>query len=220
MEVRMSKFVVVAGNIGVGKSSLVNLLSEYLGWKPFFEPVVENPYLADFYTDMERWGFHSQVFFLSHRVNIHQSIMAYNGSVIMDRSIYEDAEIFAKNLFLTAQFEERDYQTYRVLYTAFMKVIQPPDLIIYLRASVNTLQERIAQRARSYEREISDDYLAQLNELYEHWVRQIDFCPVLTIPADDLDFVARPQHLSLIAEKILQRLSGVEEVVFDNQEIH
>jgi len=216
----MSKFVVVAGNIGVGKSSLVNLLSEYLGWEPFFEPVVENPYLADFYTDMERWGFHSQVFFLSHRVNIHQSIMAFNGSVVMDRSIYEDAEIFAKNLFLTAQFEERDYETYRVLYSAFMKVIQPPDLIIYLRASVSTLQKRIAQRARSYEGEISDDYLSQLNELYEQWVRQIDFCPVLTIPADDLDFVARPQHLSLIAEKILQRLSGVEEVVFDNQKIH
>ena len=216
----MKKFIVVAGNIGVGKSSLVNLLSEYIGWEPFFEPVVENPYLADFYMDMDRWGFHSQIYFLSHRIQMHQAITNFQGSVIMDRSIYEDAEIFARNLFLNQQLSERDYKTYCSVYESFKQVIHAPDLIIYLRASVPTLQQRIAQRARAYEREIEDTYLAQLNTLYSRWVSGIDFCPVLTIPADDLDFVARPEHLSMIAEKILQRLSGVEEVVFNHQKIH
>lgn len=216
----MKKFIVVAGNIGVGKSSLVNLLSKYIGWEPFFEPVVENPYLADFYTDMDRWGFHSQIYFLSHRIRMHQAITTFQGSVIMDRSIYEDAEIFAKNLFLNQQLSERDYKTYWGVYDSFKQIIHSPDLIIYLRASVPTLQQRIAQRAREYEREIESTYLEQLNTLYSQWVSAIDFCPVLTIPADDLDFVDRPEHLSMIAEKILQRLSGIEEIVFNHQEIY
>lgn len=214
----MKKFIIVAGNIGVGKSTLVNLLSAYLGWVAFFEPVVENPYLSDFYTDMSRWGFHSQVHFLSSRVKIHQRIMKQELSAIQDRSIYEDAEIFAKNLFRNGYLSERDYRTYTELYETFMDIITPPDLMIYLRADINTLRKRIEQRNRSYEQSIDVEYLVRLNGLYEEWINDFEWCPVLTVPADDLDYVSHPQHLRLVADKILQRLGGVEEVVFQPRE--
>ena len=186
----MKKYITVAGNIGVGKSTLVEMIYQRIDFQPFFEPVTENPYLADFYANMNAWSFHSQIFFLTHRIRIHQQLILSPTSVIQDRSIYEDAENFAKNLFLNQQLSERDYKTYCSVYESFKQVIHAPDLIIYLRASVPTLQQRIAQRARAYEREIEDTYLAQLNTLYSQWVGGIDFCPVLTIPADDLDFVA------------------------------
>jgi deoxyadenosine/deoxycytidine kinase len=211
----MDKFIAVAGNIGVGKSTLVMLLSENLGWTPFFEPVTENPYLADFYEDMQAWGFHSQIYFLMRRLRIHRKLMDMKGSVIQDRSVYEDAEIFAHNLFLQKAINQRDYATYQELYQVLVEFLPPPDLVIYLRASVSTLVSRISKRNRDYERTISPDYLADLNQLYEEWVDHFNLCPVLTVPCDNLDYVAKPQHLSLIAEKVRDILVGKEEVRFD-----
>lgn len=215
----MKKFIVVAGNIGVGKSSLVELLCPYLGCEPFFEPVAENPYLSDFYHDMSGWSFHSQVFFLSHRLQIHLRLAQYPGSVIQDRSIYEDAEIFARNLSLQGNFSQRDYETYRSLYLTLIEYLPPPDLVIYLRASVPTLLKRIALRDRSYERKIAPEYLTRLNTLYEDWIGRFTFCPVLTVPADDLDYVAHSRHLELVARKVQDKLMGKEEVVFAPDEL-
>jgi deoxyadenosine/deoxycytidine kinase len=215
----MKKYIVVAGNIGVGKSTLVGMLCEHLGWDPFYEPVTENPYLTDFYRDMNTWGFHSQVFFLAHRLQIHRAILQHPGSVVQDRSIYEDAEIFAQNLSLQEQFNARDYETYRALYQAVYDFLPPPDLVIYLRASVQTLMHRIAQRNRSYEKSISPDYLGQLNGLYRQWIDRFTLCPVLTVPADDLDYVAHPHHLDLIVRKVQEKLTGKEVVVFDPEEL-
>ncbi len=215
----MKKFIAVAGNIGVGKSTLVERLCQRLGWQPFYEPVTENPYLADFYGDMHAWSFHSQVFFLTHRLRIHQQILRWQGSVIQDRSIYEDADIFARNLYLQGYFASRDYETYHALYQTLADFIPPPDLVIYLRASVPTLQSRIQQRARDYERGISDAYLDRLNQLYEDWISAFTLCPVLTVPADNLDFVAHPRHLELILSKVQDKLTGKEEVVFSPEEV-
>jgi len=211
----MDKFIAVAGNIGVGKSTLVKLLSEELAWTPFYEPVTENPYLPDFYNDMQTWGFHSQVYFLMRRLRIHRKLMDMNTSVIQDRSVYEDAEIFAHNLYLQDAISERDYQTYRELYQVLVEFLPPPDLVIYLRASVSTLLDRIAIRNRDYESTISADYLTDLNNLYERWVEDFGLCPVLTVPCDNLDYVARPQHLSLIVDKVRGILMGKEEVRFN-----
>lgn len=211
----MEKFIAVAGNIGVGKSTLVKLLSENLNWTPFYEPVTENPYLEDFYADMQTWGFHSQIYFLMRRLRIHRKLMDMEGSVVQDRSVYEDAEIFAHNLFLQDAISERDYATYYELYQVLVEFLPPPDLVIYLRASVGTLIDRIAMRDRTYERTISAEYLSDLNELYENWVENFELCPVLTVPCDNLDYVAKPQHLSLIIEKVRDILMGKEEIRFD-----
>ena len=211
----MEKFIAVAGNIGVGKSTLVRLLSEALGWTPFYEPVTENPYLVDFYDDMQAWGFHSQVYFLMRRLRIHRQLMKMNSSVIQDRSVYEDAEIFAHNLYLQDAITERDYETYRELYQVLVEFLPPPDLVIYLRASVPTLLHRISKRGRDYEKTIAADYLADLNELYESWVDHFDLCPILTIPCDNLDYVAKPQHLGMIVDKVNDILIGKAEVRFD-----
>lgn len=215
----MKKFIAVAGNIGVGKSTLVTLLSERLGWKPFFEPVEENPYLADFYQDMQRWAFHSQIFFLTRRLRIHRQLINYGSSAIQDRSVYEDAEVFANNLFRQGLLGERDYRSYRDLYQVLVEFLPPPDLVIYLRASVPTLVERIRSRGRDYERQISSIYLQQLNELYESWITHFTLCPVLSVPADDLDYVSIPAHLDLIVRKVDEKLMGKDEVVFNSNEM-
>ncbi len=215
----MKKFIAVAGNIGVGKSTLVEKISQRLGYQPFYEPVMENPYLADFYRDMAAWSYHSQTFFLSHRLKIHHDLVLYPGSVIQDRSIYEDAEIFAQNLYLQGFISLRDYSTYRALYENISEFLPPPDLVLYLRASVDTLMERISKRARPYERDITPAYLEGLNHLYEKWFREITLCPVLSVPADQLDFVARPTHLDLIVRKVQERLTGMEEVIFTEDEM-
>ncbi len=215
----MKKFVAVAGNIGVGKSTLVGMLCERLGWQPFYEPVAENPYLADFYKNMKSWAFHSQIFFLTHRLRSHRQLVDHPTSAIQDRSVYEDAEVFAFNLYRQGLIGERDYQTYRELYTVLSDFLPPPDLVVYLRASTKTLLARISKRGRDYERRISNDYLAQLNLLYEEWISSFSLCPVLAVPADDLDYVAHPAHLDLIVSKVQDKLTGKEEVVFAAEEV-
>jgi deoxyadenosine/deoxycytidine kinase len=215
----MKRFIAVAGNIGVGKSTLVTLLAERMGWQPFFEPVTENPYLADFYKDMRAWSFHSQIFFLTRRLRIHHDLVLHPGSAIQDRSVYEDAEVFAQNLYRQDLISQRDYQSYRELYQVLTEFLPAPDLVIYLRAQVPTLQERITQRGRDFERRISPDYLGQLNQLYEEWIANFSLCPVLTVPAGDLDFVSNSWHLDLIQAKIDEKLMGKEEVVFAPEEV-
>jgi deoxyadenosine/deoxycytidine kinase len=214
----MKKFIAVAGNIGVGKSTLVEMICNRLDCQPFYEPVTENPYISDFYKDMTTWSFHSQIFFLTHRLRIHQELVRAPGSVIQDRSIYEDAEVFAYNLFVQGTLNERDYSTYRSLYRTLTEYLPPPDLVIYLRASVDTLLSRISLRNRDYERTIAPQYLQQLNGLYENWIGHFTLCPVLTVPADDLDYVAHPVHLELIASKVQEKLTGKEEVNFTREE--
>ena len=215
----MKKFVAVAGNIGVGKSTLVALLCHRLGWQPFYEPVAENPYLVDFYADMRTWAFHSQIFFLTHRLRAHRQLLDHPTSAIQDRSVYEDAEIFAHNLSRQGLIHTRDYATYRELYEVLTEFLPPPDLVIYLRASVPTLMTRIERRGRDYERQITSMYLAQLNELYETWIAGFNLCPVLTVPSDDLDYVANSGHFDLIVLKVQEKLTGKEEVVFDPEEM-
>jgi deoxyadenosine/deoxycytidine kinase len=215
----MKKFVAVAGNIGVGKSTLVSLLCKRLGWEPFYEPVAENPYLADFYQDMRTWAFHSQIFFLTHRLRAHRQLLDHPTSAIQDRSVYEDAEVFARNLYQQGQINERDYRSYRELYQVLSDFLPPPDLVVYLRASVPKLLERIKLRGRTYERQINEEYLKQLNLLYEEWIQHFSLCPVLTVPADDLDYVANSSHLDLIVRKVQEKLTGKEEVVFNPGEV-
>lgn len=213
------RFVAVAGNIGVGKSTLVELLSDQLGWEPFYEPAGENPYLEDFYRDMRAWAFPSQIFFLARRLQDHRQLLDHPTSAIQDRSVYEDAEVFAQNLYLQHHMSERDYQTYQDLYQVLTNFLPPPDLVIYLRASVLTLQQRIAQRGREYEQQIEEEYLKRLNDLYEAWIANFTLCPVLTVPADDLDYVAHDAHLRLIVSKINDKLAGQEEVVFNPEDL-
>ncbi len=215
----MKKFVAVAGNIGVGKSTLVGMLCKSLGWQPFYEPVADNPYLADFYADMATWAFQSQIFFLTRRLRSHYELSQHPTSVIQDRSVYEDADIFAQNLFMQGYIQARDYQCYRDLYETAVQLLPPPDLMIYLRASVPTLMNRISRRGRDYERTIAPGYLQSLNDLYETWISNFVLCPVLTLPADDLDYVAYSGHLRLIASKIQDKLTGNEEVGFEAEEV-
>ncbi len=208
------RFIAIAGNIGVGKSTLTRLVSQRLGWEPFYEAVSENPYLADFYQEMGRYAFHSQIFFLSRRLRHHRRLLDFPGSVVQDRSVYEDAEVFARALHLQGHIAERDYVTYRELYEVLVEFLPPPDLIVYLRAAVPTLLTRIQQRGRAFEQNMDPGYLAQLNDLYEGWLENFAQCPVLAIPCDDLDFVRSDTHLQLIISKIMDKLSGKEEVVF------
>ena len=216
---KVKKFVAVAGNIGVGKSTLVTMLCDRLDWQPFYEPVGENPYLADFYHDMRAWAFHSQIFFLTRRLRAHRQLMDHPSSVVQDRTVYEDAEVFAYNLYRQGLIDDRDYSAYRELYQVLTEFLQPPDLVIYLRATVSTLDDRIRSRGRDYERQISPGYLEQVNRLYEAWIARFNLCPVLTVPADTLDYVANPRHLDLIVEKVEEKLMGKEEVVFDPDEV-
>lgn len=192
---RRDYFVAVAGNIGAGKSSLTRLMSAAFGWKPFYEANAENPYLADFYEDMERWSFHSQVYFLGKRLEHHHQLLAHPGSAVQDRTVYEDAEIFACNLYRQGKMSERDYASYRDLYYAVRAFLPPPDLVIYLQASTDTLMAHIRKRGRDYEQNIDVAYIAQLNRLYADWIADWSACPVLTVNLDTHDFIANPDDL-------------------------
>lgn len=201
--------VTIAGNIGVGKSTLVGILAEEFGWQPYYELVADHPYLDDYYTDQERWGFHSQIWFLSQRFEQHQEIADTPVSVCQDRSIYEDYEVFVKGLLEQGIFSHRDFRTYRRLFQALVRNVTPPTLLVYLRASVPTLLERINGRSRPYERTIPAAYLEQLNRRYEEWLRRFELCPILTIATDDLDFAhditARREIVDLIGQHVGMR---------------
>jgi deoxyadenosine/deoxycytidine kinase len=189
-------FVTVAGNIGAGKSSLTRLLGERFRWKPYYESVDDNPYLSDFYTDMHRWSFHLQIYFLANRFKCHKLIVESSESVIQDRSIYEDAEIFARNLYDIGKMEKRDYDNYASLFHVMMEYLKPPDLMIYLEASVDTLVRQITRRGRSFEQGIQRGYLEQLNNLYTDWIDNYKLGPLLVIPSDNLDFVNKNEDLA------------------------
>ena len=202
----MRHFIVVAGNIGAGKSTLVRLLSDRLGFTPFYEPVSENPYLADFYDDMPRWAFHSQLYYLTRRLRIHQELLSVTGSVIQDRSVYEDAEIFARNLYLQGDINPRDYAVYQDLYQILIDLLPPPSLILYLQASVPTLEARIARRGREYESGIPAEYLTRLNTLYEDWMANFKQCPVCTIPTDALNLADQEADVQHVVELVRTQL--------------
>jgi deoxyadenosine/deoxycytidine kinase len=183
------KFIAVAGNIGSGKSSLVQFLTSTYHVAPFYEPNDENPYLADFYSDMRRWAFHSQMFFLSNKFRMHLEADRAAGVVVQDRTIFEDAEIFATALHQMRRIDGRDWQTYWDFYQTILGAIQPPDLLIYVRASIRTLRRRIRLRGRAMEQNIPLDYLKRLERLYEQWVADYSLSEVLVLESDKLDYV-------------------------------
>jgi deoxyadenosine/deoxycytidine kinase len=207
-------FIVVAGNIGVGKTSLTERVGARLGLQMDYESVADNPYLADFYADMTEWAFHLQVFFLGHRAEQHLALARAPQGAICDRSIYEDYHIFSHALHRLGHLSERDLGAYRRLFNLVVGQLPTPDLLLYLKASPATLVERIRHRGRGIESGITAEYLALLNGLYDAWLESFDLCPVLTIPADTLDFVNRPAHFELVVAKIQDKLAGKEEVVF------
>jgi deoxyadenosine/deoxycytidine kinase len=199
-------FIAVAGNIGTGKTTLAQMLSKRFNWNAHFESVSDNPYLADFYADMSRWSFPLQIFFLNNRFRAHQKISQGTHSAIQDRSIYEDANIFARNLYETGHMEERDYRNYLELYGSMCQFLNPPDLIIYLRKSLPRLKEQIAKRGRDYEKNIPEEYLSNLSRYYDEWMAQYDLGKKLIIDSDHLDFVANPADFDGIAQSILAQL--------------
>ena len=202
-------FITVAGNIGVGKSTLVKLLAERTGWEPVYEAVAENPYLADFYEDMTRWSFHSQVFFLSRRLRQHHYLLQRQNAIIQDRSVYEDAEIFARNLYQRELMPERDYHSYVSLYQAMTQSLKRPDLVVYLRASTWTLISRIRKRGRDFERSVDSEYLAQLNIGYERWIKEIAGAwNLLIVDTDNFDMYEDLHWLEGILEEIRTRVGA------------
>ncbi len=202
-------FVAVAGNIGSGKSSLTKLLSERFGWKAYYESVDDNPYLDDFYKDMKRWSFHLQIYFLSKRFKDHMEIVNSPHSIIQDRSIYEDAEIFAKNLYEMGNMDERDYKNYVELFNIMTGFLKPPDLIIYLRANVDTLIRQIKLRGRSFEQNIPREYLERLNRYYEDWVARYNLGEILILETDDIDFVNDKNDFNKVVEAVTEKLEKI-----------
>jgi len=199
-------FFCIAGNIGSGKSSLTQKLSEEFGWKSYYESVDDNPYLPDFYADMKRWAFHLQIYFLSNRFQTHKEIVESEESVIQDRSIYEDVEIFARNLFEIGKMDDRDYQNYRSLFYTMIDYLKPPDLMIYLQCPIDTLVRQISRRGRSYEQSIPREYLEQLNRHYERWMENYNLGPMLVIENTALDFVHRTDDLKRVVAKIREKM--------------
>jgi deoxyadenosine/deoxycytidine kinase len=183
------KFIAIAGNIGAGKTELTSFLCRKYGLKPFYEPNDQNPYLADFYKDMKTWAFRSQIFFLTHKFRLHRELERQSGTSLQDRTIYEDAEIFAKNLYRQRLIDKRDWHTYWELYETVAAALRPPDLMIYLRCPVKTLKQRIKLRGRKMEQDIPTAYLKRLNALYEDWFTRYEMSPVLVLPTDTLDYL-------------------------------
>ena len=207
-EQKKHQYIAIAGNIGAGKSSLTGLLAQHYGWQAFYESVDDNPYLADFYEDMLRWSFNLQIYFLSSRFRHQKDMLQKEISLIQDRTIYEDVEIFAKNLHQMSLMSDRDFNNYEALFHEMSYYLRPPDLLIYLRAQVPTLVRQIQQRGREYENSIRIDYLERLNNLYEDWIGRYPH-EKLIIDTDDLDFVNDKEDLGSIFGLVEQRLYGL-----------
>lgn len=198
----------IAGNIGAGKTTLTELLAKHYGWQPHFEDVADNPYLDDFYANMERWSFNLQVYFLNSRFRQIIDFRQSEKDIIQDRTIYEDAFIFAPNLHRMGLLSSRDFQNYQSLFALMETFIQPPDLLIYLRSSISNLVKQIQKRGREYENSISIDYLNKLNERYEEWISTYDKGKLLIINVDDIDFVQNKEDLGIIIDKIDAQIYG------------
>ncbi|SCY27549.1 hypothetical protein SAMN05192588_1999 [Nonlabens sp. Hel1_33_55] len=201
--------IAVAGNIGAGKTTLTKLLAKHYKWTPQFEDVLENPYLEDFYQDMERWSFNLQVYFLNSRFSQVLEIRESGKKIIQDRTIYEDASIFAPNLHAMGLLSQRDFDNYSRLFNLMEKLVAAPDLLIYLRSSIPNLVNQIHKRGRDYENTISIDYLSRLNERYEAWVHGYDKGNMLIIDVDNIDFVNNPEDLGDIINRIDAEMTGL-----------
>jgi len=218
----IKRLILVAGNIGAGKTSLTERIGARLGWQTAFESVADNPYLPDFYKDMRAWSFHLQIFFLGHRAQQYLEMARAPRSVILDRSIYEDAYIFARALHHLGNLDERDYLAYRRVFDLLVSTLPSPNLLIYLKAPVTVLLERIRRRGRAIEGSMTAEYLALLETFYTDWIATFDVCPVLTIPTGELgteapfDFVHNPRHLDIVVARIQDILIGKEDVIFPN----
>ena len=201
--------IAVAGNIGSGKTSLTGLLSRHFGWKPHYEDVDENPYLDDFYNDMQRWSFNLQIYFLNTRFNHILEIKKSEDTIIQDRTIYEDAYIFAPNLHAMGLMSTRDFENYFTLFNLISSLIEPPDLVIYLKASVPTLVRQIEKRGRKYEDNIRIDYLKRLNERYDSWAEAYNLGKILYIDVDHTNFIDKPEDLSTVIDKVNAEIHGL-----------
>jgi len=201
--------IAVAGNIGAGKTTLTKLLAKHYKWEAHFEDVVDNPYLDDFYNQMERWSFNLQIYFLNHRYRQVLSFRESGKDIIQDRTIYEDAYIFAPNLHAMGLMTNRDFTNYSSLFELMESLVQPPDLLIYLRSSIPNLVSQIHKRGRDYENTISIDYLSRLNERYEAWIHKYEKGKLLIIDVDNLDFVDNPEDLGEILNKIDAQINGL-----------
>jgi deoxyadenosine/deoxycytidine kinase len=214
------RLIVVAGNIGAGKTSLTERIGTRLGWVTAYESVSDNPYLPDFYADMRSWSFHLQIFFLGHRAEQYLELARTSQSAILDRSIYEDAYIFARALHHLGNISERDYHAYLRVFNLLVSTLPPPNLLVYLKAPVSVLMDRILQRGRNIESGITEDYLALLDSFYDDWMAAFDICPVLTIHTGELgrerplDFVHNQRHLNIVVERIQNKLAGKEDLIF------
>lgn len=201
--------VAIAGNIGAGKTTLTKLLAKHYKWEPHYEEVLENPYLEDFYNQMERWSFNLQVYFLNHRFRQVMEIRQSDKNIVQDRTIYEDAHIFAPNLHAMGLLTNRDFENYRSLFDLMESVTEGPDLLIYLRSTIPNLVAQIQKRGREYENSISIDYLSRLNERYEAWIHDYDKGKLLIINVDQNNFVDNPEDLGIIINKIDAEINGL-----------
>ena len=201
--------IAVAGNIGVGKTTLTGLLAKNFNWEPHYESVDNNPYLDDFYTDMQRWAFNLQVYFLNSRFGQLKEFQESGKNIIQDRTIYEDSHIFAPNLHAMGLMTSRDFDNYSSLFNLMSSFVNPPDLLIYLRASVPTLVKQIQSRGRDYESSIRIDYLTRLNERYEAWISEYTSGKLLVIDTDDLDFSINQEDLGFVIDKVNAELHGL-----------
>jgi deoxyadenosine/deoxycytidine kinase len=201
--------IAIAGNIGSGKTTLTGMLAKQFTWEPQFEEVDDNPYLNDFYDDMQRWSFNLQVYFLNKRFNQIIDIRESGRSVIQDRTIYEDAEIFAPNLHAMGLMTTRDFNNYQDLFRLISQFLNPPDLLIYLRASVPTLVRNIQKRGRDYENSIRIDYLKKLNDRYENWITGYNTGKLLIVDVDNINFPENPEDLGIIINSIQAEINGL-----------
>ncbi len=203
------KYIAVAGNIGAGKTTLSERLAKHFNWQVHYESTDDNPYLSDFYKDMRRWSFHLQIYFLNNRYRQLLQILAGKHTVIQDRTIYEDAYIFAPNLHDMGLMEKRDFENYRQLFELMSSQVQPPDLLIYLKAGIPTLVDHIEKRGRDYEGSMSLDYLKRLNERYDEWIKSYSAGPLLVINADDIDFDENPEDMGKVINLVQAELHGL-----------